>query len=41
MTITKEQWKRTPKDYKAIYDGKKYIMTMVDGVTTLSQVEVN
>lgn len=40
ITITKEQWKNTPKDYKGIVAGQKYIMMLVKGVTMSCPVKI-
>ncbi|MHB8281321.1 MAG: hypothetical protein ACYDDE_00785 [bacterium] len=33
--ITKEQWKKTPKDYKRIINGVRYILMWEDGEGTV------
>lgn len=42
MKITKKQWDRTPKDYKSIKNGKKYVLKLNDktGSTELVQVQI-
>lgn len=33
-TITKSEWRNTPKDYKCIIDKQRYILKWIDGSGT-------
>lgn len=39
-TITKSEWRNTPKDYKTIIDGQRYILKGTLQGTSLVPVEV-
>lgn len=39
-TITKSKWKALHRDYKAIIDGQRYILKLVNGDTCLVPVNV-
>lgn len=39
-TITKNKWKNTPKDYKTIIDGQRYILKGTSQGTSLVPVNV-
>ena len=38
--ITKEDWKKTPKDYKSIIDGIKFKMFLTENGTALIPVKI-
>ena len=40
LTITKSEWNKKPKDYKAIIDGQRYILSLEQGGTSLVPVNV-
>lgn len=40
LKITREEWKKTHRDFKSIIDGQRYMMRLVDGKTCLVPVEV-
>lgn len=39
-TITKSGWRKLHKDYKAIIDGQRYILKLVNGGTCLVPVRI-
>ncbi|MGB1811877.1 MAG: hypothetical protein ACPHM3_05345 [Candidatus Kariarchaeum pelagius] len=40
-TITKEQWRKTHKDYKSMIDGQPYVLEFIKGKgTCLSPVKI-
>lgn len=39
-TISMEEWKKIPKDYKSVIDGQRHRLKMVSGGTTLAPVNV-
>lgn len=36
VKMTMAEWKKTPKDYKSIEDGQRYVLRWVDGKGTCS-----
>jgi len=39
-TITMAEWMITPKDNRTTIDRQRYVLTLIDGVTTLAPVRV-
>ena len=40
ITMTKAQWNKTHKDYKGITNGKKGVLKLVNGKTTIVPVKI-